>query len=251
MDDVAPASKSSRSAVLGRKDIRTFSRRQALINERRMQIIKGTTKLFVKQGYDQTSMREVERASNMSSGNLYHYVGSKADILDLIITYATSQQAELIENFSATLDSVSPTEALNKLFRKLCRWHDRDQDVTLFIYQETKNLPRSSRQRIFDSEYRIMAAFERVLQRGVETGEFKVNAPKLIAHNMVFLAHGWALRRWFLKKYWNLGQYIALQTENIFRVIGADTKPAGTGAGNSIKPGRVGQHRRKRPKAAG
>jgi AcrR family transcriptional regulator len=248
MDDVAPASKGSQASVLSRKDIRTFSRRQALINERRMQIIKGTTKLFVKQGYNRTSMREVERACNMSSGNLYHYVGSKADILDLIITYATSQQAELIESFSATLDGVSPTEALHKLFRKLCQWHDRDQDVTLFIYQETKNLPRSSRQRIFDSEYRIMAAFERVLHRGIETGEFKVNAPKLIAHNMVFLAHGWALRRWLLRKHWNLEQYIALQTENIFKIIGADTKPADTGA---IDFSEGVQHRRKRPKVSG
>jgi AcrR family transcriptional regulator len=249
MDDVAPASKSSQASVLSRQDIRTFSRRQALINERRMQIIKGTTRLFVKQGYNQTSMREVERACGMSSGNLYHYVGSKADILDLIITYATSQQAELIESFSATLDSVSPTEALRKLLRKLCQWHDRDQDVTLFIYQETKNLPRSSRQRIFDSEYRIMAALERVLQRGIETGEFKVNAPKLVAHNMVFLAHGWALRRWLLRKYWDLEQYIALQTEYIFSIIGADTKPAG--AGNSINLSGIVQHRRKRPKASG
>jgi AcrR family transcriptional regulator len=169
----------------------------------------------------------------MSSGNLYHYVGSKGDILDLIITYATSQQAELIESFSSTLDSVSPTEALRELFRKLCQWHDRDQDVTLFIYQETKNLPPSSRRCIFDSEYRILAAFEGVLRRGIETGEFKVSAPKLVAHNMVFLAHGWALRRWLLRKHWTLEEYIAAQTENIFKLIGADTRLAITSADNS------------------
>jgi len=220
MNMITLASRSARGSTLIDSDIRTYSHDQELINERRRQIVRGSTKLFVKKGFDGTTMREVAKACKLSSGSLYHYVGSKQDILSLIIGYATLHQAEYVEKVASTLQDVSPEEALQQLIEALYKWHDSYQDISIFIYQETRNLPQKERQRIFDTEGRIISVFEELLSRGIESGGFKISNPKLVAHNIVFLAHGWALRRWFLRKHSTIEDYIKNQVELILSGLG-------------------------------
>lgn len=167
-------------------------------------------------------MRELAKACEMSAGALYHYFGSKEEILYSIINSATSQQAGSMEDWANELATASPTIALVELMRKFYEWHDDNQDITLFAYQETKNLPDNARQIIFDSEARILAVFEKLLTRGIEEGEFNTNDPKLIAHDIVVLGHAWALRRWHLRKRWTFETYVKEQADAMLRAITAD-----------------------------
>jgi len=169
-------------------------------------------------------MRELAKACEMSAGALYHYFGSKEEILYSIINSATSQQAGSMENWANELATASPRIALAELMRKFYEWHDDNQDITLFAYQETKNLPDNARQIIFDSEARILAVFEKLLTRGVEEGEFDIDDPKLIAHDIVVLGHAWALRRWHLRKDRTFQTYLKKQTDAMLRTIGVDNK---------------------------
>ena len=202
--------------------IRTFSSDEALVKERRRHIVRCSTKVFTKKGYDHTNMRELAKACAMSAGTLYHYFGSKEEILYSIINSATSQQAGSMEDYAAELATVSPTMALVELMRKLYEWHNDNQDITLFAYQETKNLPDNARQIIFDSEARILTVFEKLLTRGIEEGEFSIDDPKLIAHDIVVLGHAWAFRRWHLRKHWTFKTYVKEQTDAILRSIVVD-----------------------------
>jgi len=202
--------------------IRTFSSDEALVKERRRHIVRCSTKVFTKKGYDHTNMRELAKACAMSAGTLYHYFGSKEEILYSIINSATSQQAGSMEDYATELATVSPTMALVELMRKLYEWHNDNQDITLFAYQETKNLPDNARQIIFDSEARILTVFEKLLTRGIEEGEFSIDDPKLIAHDIVVLGHAWAFRRWHLRKHWTFKTYVKEQTDAILRSIVVD-----------------------------
>ena len=213
--------------------LRTFSTDEDLVKKRRNHIVQCATKAFTKQGFSQTTMREIAKACQMSSGNLYHYFGAKDEILYSIINTATSLQAECLENFTRDLDSMSPTDALVQLIRKLLQWHDENQDVTLFTYQETKNLPRNARQDIFDSECRIVSLFEKLLRSGIDSGEFTINHPKLMAHTIVTIGHTWALRRWFLRRYWTFETFVNEQTSAILKAVRRDTSAiAGDGSSN-------------------
>jgi AcrR family transcriptional regulator len=171
-------------------------------------------------------MRELAKACEMSAGALYHYFGSKEEILYSIINSATSQQAGSMEDWANELTMASPTVALVELMRKFYEWHDDNQDITLFAYQETKNLPDNARQSIFDSEARILAVFEKLLTRGIEESEFNIDDPKLIAHDIVVLGHAWALRRWHLRKHWTFKTYVRKQTDAMLRVIAVDKNTA-------------------------
>ena len=204
--------------------IRTFSNNEALVKERRNHIVRCSTKVFTKKGYDRTNMRELAKACGMSAGALYHYFGSKEEILYSIINSATSQQAGAMEEYANELATASPTIALAELIQKFYEWHDDNQDITLFAYQETKNLPDNAQQRIFDSEARILTVFEKVLTRGVEEGEFDIDDPGLIAHDIIVLGHAWALRRWHLRKHWTFQIYLREQTDAMLRTITVDNK---------------------------
>ena len=208
--------------------IRTFSSDEALVKERRNHIVRCSTKVFTKKGYDRTNMRELAKACEMSAGALYHYFGSKEEILYSIINSATSQQAGSMESWASELETASPTIALVELMRKFYEWHDNNQDLTLFAYQETKNLPDNAQQIIFDSEARILAVFEKLLTRGIEKSEFNIDDPKLMAHDIVVLGHAWALRRWHLRKRWTFKTYVKKQTDAMLRAITADRNTAVT-----------------------
>ena len=202
--------------------IRTFSSDEALVKERRNHIVRCSTKLFTKKGYDRTNMRELAKACEMSAGALYHYFGSKEEILYSIINSATSQQAGSMEDYANELATVKPAIALVELMRKFYEWHDDNQDITLFTYQETKNLPNNAQQSIFDSEVRILTVFGKLLTRGIEEGEFNVDDPKLIAYDIVVLGHAWALRRWHLRKHWTFKTYLKEQVDAILRTVTVD-----------------------------
>ena len=209
--------------------IRTFSSDKALVKERRNHIVRCSTKLFTKKGYDRTNMRELAKACEMSAGTLYHYFGSKEEILYSIINSATSQQVGSMEDYANELATASPTIALVELMRKFYEWHDDNQDITLFAYQETKNLPGNAQESIFDSEARILTVFERLLTRGIEEGEFSIDDPRLIAHDIVVLGHAWALRRWHLRKHWTFKTYVKKQTDAMLEAITIDNN---TGVAN-------------------
>jgi AcrR family transcriptional regulator len=199
--------------------IRTFSSDEALVKERRNHIVRCSTRVFTKKGYDRTNMRELAKACEMSAGALYHYFGSKEEILYSIINSATSQQAGAMEDYASKLAAENRTIALVELMGRFYVWHDDNQDVTLFTYQETKNLPANAQQNIFDSEARILRVFEQLLTRGVEEGVFDIDDTKLVAHDIVVLGHAWALRRWHLRKHWSFQAYLKEQTDAILRTI--------------------------------
>jgi len=206
--------------------IRTYSSDEALVKERRNHIVRCSTKVFTRKGYDRTNMRELAKACEMSAGTLYHYFGSREEILYSIINSATSQQACFMEDCANELATASPTMALVGLVRRFYEWHDDNQDITLFSYQETKNLPGNAQQSFFDSEGRILTVFEKLLIRGTEEGEFDIDDPKLIAHDIVVLGHAWALRRWHLRKHWTFKTYVKEQTDAMLKAITVDNSTA-------------------------
>jgi len=74
-----------------------------------------------------------------------------------------------------------------------------------------------------------LTIFEKLLKRGIEEGEFSIDDPKLIAHDIVVLGHAWAFRRWHLRKHWTFKTYVKEQTDAMLRTITVDKN---TGAVN-------------------
>ena len=79
------------------RQVRTFSKNEALVAAHRKQIVQCALRVFANKGYNGVTMREVAKACNMGFSGIYHYVGSKQDILHLIAQQLPVLEAEIVE----------------------------------------------------------------------------------------------------------------------------------------------------------
>jgi TetR/AcrR family transcriptional regulator, cholesterol catabolism regulator len=184
-------------------------------NERRGQILKVAASLFVKHGYLNTSVRDIANKCNMNVATLYHYIGAKEKILGLFQEYTTGQMKSLIEKYRDSIDGMNPVDALVYTIQLYMKWVEEYQDVTVFWYQESKNLTSEQMKNLTAQELYTVEIFEDLLSRGVQQKAFKVEQPKLAAHNIVVQCDMWAFRRWLLKRDFTYDQYVEYQTDLI------------------------------------
>jgi TetR/AcrR family transcriptional regulator, cholesterol catabolism regulator len=202
--------------------IRTYSRNDKLITQRRYHIAQSVAPLFVKQGYERTSIREIAEVCGMSMGALYYYVGGKEDILQIMLDYDLTLYTKFVKDLVDSSGSLPPREGLIKVLEQYFRASDASQDLTLFFYQETKSLHASAREIIMGRERSLVAEFEKLLARGCEAGDFKIENIALVANQIVVTGHMWALRRWLLRHVCSLDEYIRNHTEYFLKTVGAN-----------------------------
>jgi len=173
----------------------------------------------MEKGFHQTTMRDVAEACDMSPGALYRYVGSKGDILYLLLSRGADIDKEICNTNLDAANDIGWTEIMRGLLRKHMQIVHDAQDLFIFNYTEMRNLPRDYRHGLLEGAARVVAFYEKLLLRGVEAGEFEVEEPNVVAHNITVLCHAWAIRRWYLRKRYTLEEYIKKQTDYILKAI--------------------------------
>lgn len=202
-----------------KRSVRTFSSDRDLVEQRRKEIVLGACRIFMKEGYDRTSMRELSKALKMSPGGIYHYIGSKEDILYLILEYSITDQEERLRRMSEETDSLPPKEALRKAIQIHFEDIDSHRYIYMFINHVMVNLDKSARQMMFDASERGVNFYYNLLQKGIDAGEFRIDDPQLYAFNIISFIQLWANRRWYLQQRYTLQEYAKRQAEFILNTI--------------------------------
>jgi AcrR family transcriptional regulator len=189
------------------RKVRTFSHDKELVSQRRNHIVKVATGLIAKKGYNRINTRELATALGMSTGGLYHYIGSKEDILYLLINFTSELTSQTLDKISAYLKDVTPIVALVESVRIYIETVDNYRDFHNFLNHVMLSLTTNDRKIVYQAESRIVDFFEALLKSGVEKGEFEITDTKIIAHNIVAIVHTWANRGWYLRRNYTLEQY--------------------------------------------
>jgi AcrR family transcriptional regulator len=211
-------STTERSVFIMRK-VRTFSNDKELVVRRRNHIVKIATKLIVKKGYNRINTRELAAALGMSTGGLYHYIGSKEDILHLIINFASELPDQTLSTLNKKLKHVAPTKSLIESVKVYIETVENNRDFLNFINHIMLSLTPGDRKIVYEAESRVVEYFENLLLEGIEKGEFVALDTRLIANNVVAIANAWANRGWYLKRYYTLEQYSSEQIETLISQI--------------------------------
>lgn len=167
------------------------SRRSAKWQARRDAIIDTSARLFARRGYHATGIAELCTANDLGKGALYHYIGSKEELLAAIHDRVMD---EVMLGAARVADAGgSPTEQLamhgDALLDVIHRYPDH---VWVFLHEFpalTGERAERFRRRRRDYERQV----EAVLRAGVETGEFRSVDPWLTArawlgmHNYTYL----------------------------------------------------------------
>ena len=211
------------------RKVRTFSNDAALVNERRNHIVKIAAELIVKKGYNNISTRELAGALGMSTGGLYHYIGSKSDILYLIINFTAELTGQTLDRLADKMKDAPPVDQLKESIKVYFETVDYYRDFHNFVNHIMLSLPLRDRRIVYQAESRIVQSFENTLNFGMEKGDFRIADAKIVAHNIVAAANAWANRGWYLKKYYTLDKYTDEQVRLILGQIAAPDKAAPLG----------------------
>jgi len=185
--------------------VRTQIKDSELVQKKRLQIAMGASKLFIKKGYFQTSMREISKASGLTIGNLYDYITKKEDVLYLVFDVFHSMWVGRLEK-ERVFEIEDPVKQLETAIQKMLELVNEYRDMVLLMYTESKSLTKYFLKIILEKESVLVGCFERILMKGVEKGIFKVKEPFLMANIIVYLLSIEPLRGWNLRRDYNVKQ---------------------------------------------
>jgi TetR/AcrR family transcriptional regulator, cholesterol catabolism regulator len=127
---------------------------------RRARVIVGAARVFAERGYDQTSIQDLADELGMAAGGLYHYIGSKEELLRSI---CDALMDPLLERARAlvTQEEREPAAALRALVRLWVAHVVAHRDHVLVFQQERHVIGRGAQWRRVRSQRK---QFERLVE---------------------------------------------------------------------------------------
>ena len=101
-------------------------------------ILKAAIEVFLKKGYQHTTIREISTRSNLSTGTIYFHFKNKEEILKEVV-----YKIELIATgpFLEKLDNISPRKLLEEVSLELIKVMTKNFELILFLISASRNLP--------------------------------------------------------------------------------------------------------------
>ena len=146
------------------------------LDETARQILDAASRRFLHYGYGKTTMSEIAKDCNMSTGNLYRYFPSKLDIAEMFVHVLRREQ---VANLRAVLDrkDLKPREKLREFFVlkfKIAyeRFHDKPK-----AYELSSELLGSRPKVALEWENAEGRVLSEILLEGDAQGAFAVEDP--------------------------------------------------------------------------
>ncbi|MFC2089716.1 TetR/AcrR family transcriptional regulator [Bacteroidota bacterium] len=143
-------------------------------SEVRTEIIQVANRIFSRQGYKQTTMEEIARASGMGKSSLYYYYKSKEEIFEAVVVNEAQDLKRELEKVINT--SKGPQERLKDyiMFRL---YHQKTVSNFYKVlkedsYEQMKFVQRI-RSKFDDEEYKMVYS---ILDKGIQEGKFVINS---------------------------------------------------------------------------
>ena len=154
-----------------RAEVGTESRRSPKWQARREAIIDTSARVFARQGYHATGITELCAANDLGKGALYHYIGSKEELLAAI-------HDRVMDEVMTGADRVveaggSPPEQLARLGDELLDVIHRYPDHVWVFLHEFPALTEERAQQFRGRRREYERRVEAVVQAGIDAGEFR------------------------------------------------------------------------------
>lgn len=146
--------------------------------EKRRLILRAAITVFARSGYHTSRVSDVAKEAGVAYGLVYHYFGSKEDLLEQIFRRTWSRMLEAVEEVERT--DVSARDQLAGVARIVLGAWQVDPDLVRVLVREVARSPQLGRE--VDEIAHAFAALERIVVRGQERGELRPGLdPKLAA----------------------------------------------------------------------
>ena len=176
------------------REILTNIKKPELVTKRRNQIMKTAMKLFRRNGYHATTMREICKHARVNMGSFYDYFGSKQDIL--VYIYKEMIFGGRVYDQAFPEENVSTWNDLEPFLKSLTfnAWNRHKNPIQL-LYRETISLDKGTMREVLKIESEYVRWIAENLRQGL--GWSSVNQELEIIANSIALINAFLpLRGW-------------------------------------------------------
>lgn len=140
-------------------------------DERRRELIDVAERLFLSQGYENTGVSDIVRATNVAQGTFYYHFESKEDVLVEVVKKNVAELEAWVDEIVQKRE-LAPPARLDYLLALLLQFASVRKDLIADIHAEG-NAP--VHQRLMGTTSEMLRKYLLVLvQEGVETGHFRL-----------------------------------------------------------------------------
>ncbi len=172
----------------------TTVKNEQKVRDRRELLISAAIKVFLRKGFESTTVREIGAAAGLTQGTIYNYVRSKDDILYLVCDQAITDYEDAVRRALAANPASSRLEATIRAIVGAVYAH---QDEILVLHHVSVSLDRKSLKAILARIDRFNSFVAEILDSKIGKGLAPINR-RLAVNIITFLPSIVALRRWDL-----------------------------------------------------
>jgi len=159
----------------------------------RGRVIRAATQLFAKKGFAATGIREIAENAGLSTSSLYHYMGTKEELLLQIMTDG------LTRFVAAAMAAVSQWDNPACQLVALTRVHVAAEAIvrepSVVIDNEVRSLSPPALSTVLRLRDQYESLWIVALESGISSGAFTIDDPKLTRLGLLEMCNGVA--RWF------------------------------------------------------
>ncbi|GAA2632460.1 TetR/AcrR family transcriptional regulator [Streptomyces axinellae] len=138
-------------------------------------LLAAATRLFAERGYDRTSVQEIVEAAGVTKGALYHYFGSKDDLLHEIYGRLLRLQTERLD---ALADSETPVEQrLREAAVDVVVTTIDNLDDAMIFFRSMHQLSPEKQKQVRAERRHYHERFRALVEEGQEAGVFSTATP--------------------------------------------------------------------------
>ena len=153
--------------------------------KRRREIFNASVHLFVEQGFNETSMREIAIAAGVGKSTLYDYYKSKDEIM---ISFFEDYVREIEERAQDIIaQDLSVSEKLRGIMRTHLDYLLDDENVYLKLSLEFQRLSAPNRRRLQVIRYAYQDLLSSLITEGIRRGELRSINPLFAARSIFML----------------------------------------------------------------
>ena len=131
-------------------------------------LLAAATRLFAEQGYDRTSVQEIVEAAGVTKGALYHYFGSKEDLLHEVYARVLRLQQERLDAFAGADEPVE--ERLRGAAADVVVTTIENLDDATIFFRSMHHLSPEKNKQVRAERRRYHERFRALVEEGQQSG---------------------------------------------------------------------------------
>jgi AcrR family transcriptional regulator len=151
----------------------------------------AAVELFAERGFHGTGIRDLAERAGLSSATLYHYMGTKEDLLVSIMT----ESLERLLKAGERLTGADPASRITGLVELHVLTHATHRLETRVVDDEMRSLSPDRRTAVVALRDRYEALWQDAIDTGCADGVFHVRAPKVARLALLEMCGG--IARWY------------------------------------------------------